>query len=133
MLRDEKVGISNPGGWGVIGGGVEEGETPDQAIMREIKEETNMEVTDLHKWIELPEVRQTLYWSKLNRMQVEQIKLGNEGQRLEFISVDEIENLPTSEINHQYFMKFKPKFKELIEQVASENEKIGGETFEDLA
>lgn len=130
MLRDDKPGIANPGGWGVIGGGVEEGETPDQAIVREVKEETNIDLVRYHKWFEIPEVHQTIYWAKLTSMQVSQIKIG-EGQRLEFISVDEIENLPTSEINHQYFMKFKPKFKELIEQLASENEKIGGENFED--
>lgn len=37
-------------GWVVPGGGAEEGESPRAAALREVKEETNLRVTDLRLW-----------------------------------------------------------------------------------
>lgn len=38
-LRDNKPGIPFPDCWDLIGGHVEEGETPEEALIREVKEE----------------------------------------------------------------------------------------------
>ncbi len=43
-LRDDKPGISFPGYWDLFGGRVEPGETPEQALVRELKEELNIDV-----------------------------------------------------------------------------------------
>jgi 8-oxo-dGTP diphosphatase len=45
-LRDNKAGIPHPGCWSLFGGGLEPGEDPYQAIMRELHEELNVIVTD---------------------------------------------------------------------------------------
>lgn len=45
-LRDNKPGIPFPGHWDLIGGHVEEGETPEQALVREVKEELNIDLKD---------------------------------------------------------------------------------------
>jgi len=45
-LRDNKPGIPFPQHWDLFGGHVEEGETPEQALLREIKEELNIELED---------------------------------------------------------------------------------------
>ena len=37
--RDDKPGIWYPGHWGCFGGGVEPGETPEEALSRELREE----------------------------------------------------------------------------------------------
>jgi 8-oxo-dGTP diphosphatase len=42
--RDDKPGIANPGAVTSFGGGIEPGETPEQATVREINEETNLDL-----------------------------------------------------------------------------------------
>ena len=44
--RDNKPDIPFPGYWDLIGGHVEDGETPEQALVREIKEELNIDFTN---------------------------------------------------------------------------------------
>ncbi len=45
--RDNKPGIPFPGHWDLIGGHVEEGETPEEALVREIKEELGINVINI--------------------------------------------------------------------------------------
>ena len=44
VLRDDKPNIINPDTWGILGGGIEKGETPLQALEREVKEESNIKI-----------------------------------------------------------------------------------------
>jgi 8-oxo-dGTP diphosphatase len=45
-LRDDKPGIPFPGYWDLIGGHVEEGETPEEALVREVKEELDIDLRE---------------------------------------------------------------------------------------
>ena len=44
LFRNKKKVDINKGKWMGVGGHIEKGETPDQALVREIKEETNLDV-----------------------------------------------------------------------------------------
>lgn len=44
--RDNKPDIPFPGHWDLIGGHVEDGETPEKALVREVKEELGLDIND---------------------------------------------------------------------------------------
>ena len=45
-LRDNKPGIPFPNHWDFFGGHVEDGETPEEALVREVKEELNYDLKE---------------------------------------------------------------------------------------
>jgi 8-oxo-dGTP diphosphatase len=50
QLRDDIPGIVAPGCWGLFGGHLDPGESPDQALRRELQEEINWCAGDLPFW-----------------------------------------------------------------------------------
>ena len=102
-LRDGKPGIPFPHHWDMIGGHVEEGETPDEALIREVREEINFDLKDysfFRKYLCLegdayPNIKY-IYHGQIN-FPVEEITL-LEGDRLQYFTREEIPDVKFANI-----------------------------------
>jgi 8-oxo-dGTP diphosphatase len=102
-LRDNKDWIPFPNHWDLIGGHVEEGETPEEGLVREIKEELGIEIPG-YKFYKIFECLtgdayeniKYIYTGKIN-IPIEEITLF-EGQYARYFSRDELPSLPFANI-----------------------------------
>ena len=92
-LRDDRPDLPYPGQWDLVGGAVEAGETLVEAAIREIKEEIDLDITDLEYFGEYPElVHNNVFVAPLN-LPLEAIEL-NEGQCLRYATAEQRFSLP---------------------------------------
>jgi 8-oxo-dGTP diphosphatase len=102
-LRDNKPGIPFPNHWDLIGGHVEEGETPDEALVREVKEELDIDLKEYTFFKEYEclsgdayENIKYIYSGKIN-IPIEEITL-LEGERPQYFSREEIPDIKFANI-----------------------------------
>jgi len=102
-LRDNKSWIPFPNHWDLIGGHVEEGETPEEALVREYKEELDLDLKEysfFRKYECLTgdayENIKYIYYGKLN-IPIEEVTL-LEGERPQYFSRKEIPDLKFANI-----------------------------------
>jgi 8-oxo-dGTP diphosphatase len=102
-LRDNKSWIPFPHHWDLIGGHVEEGETPEEALVREVKEELDIDLKEysFYKKFECLtgdayENIKYIYSGKIN-VPIEEITL-LEGERAQYFSKEEIQGLKFANI-----------------------------------
>ena len=91
LLRDNKIDIPFPNMWDIPGGKVEEGESPEKAIRREMMEEIsikNLGEINLFKIITSENLTDHIFWKKLD-LNPHEIDL-KEGQRIEYFNLDRI-------------------------------------------
>ena len=110
-LRDNKSGIPFPDHWDLIGGHVEEGETPEEALVREFKEELGLDLKEysFYKKYECLtgdayENIKYIYSGKIN-LPVEEITL-LEGVRPQYFSKEEIPNVRFANILRSIVMEY---------------------------
>lgn len=110
-LRDNKPGIPFPDHWDLIGGHVEMGETPDEALVREVKEELDIDLKD-YKFYKVFECFKGdayenikyIYSAKIN-IPIEEVTL-LEGVRAQYFSKDEIPNVKFANILKDIVMDY---------------------------
>jgi 8-oxo-dGTP diphosphatase len=110
-LRDNKPTIPFPDHWDLIGGHVEEGETPEQALVREVKEELDInlkEYTFYRKYECLTgdayENIKYIYTGRIN-IPIEEITL-LEGVRPQYFNREEIPGVKFANILKSIVMDF---------------------------
>jgi len=119
QLRDFKEGIESPGHWGFFAGHVEQGESPEQTIWREIKEELCWHPEAFQHLGDLTfgERRMHVFVCQLKN-DIESLKL-MEGEEIGVFSPEEIianklysksrkATFPITEISKKVFDKFCP-------------------------
>jgi 8-oxo-dGTP diphosphatase len=94
--RDDKPGIAHPGCWAGFGGAVEEGESVEEALRREVLEETGLVIEEPRLLTEAVDVEGggrlvSLFYVR-GSFKPEQIEL-HEGAGVGVHSLDEIDNL----------------------------------------
>lgn len=98
QLRDDRPGISLPGHWALFAGQVEQNESPDQAILREIEEELSWRPPALHWFSESvqslprphkPVVRRIWYQGMLPGSDLSLLRQ-TEGQEMRLFTLDEM-------------------------------------------
>ena len=102
-LRDNKPDIPFPDHWDLIGGHIEEGETPEEALIREVKEELDIDLKDYTFYKRYDcltgdayENIKYIYYGKIN-LPIEEITL-MEGVRPQYFSRAEIPNVKFANI-----------------------------------
>lgn len=102
-LRDNKPGIPFPDHWDLIGGHVEDGETPEEALVREVKEELDLDLKEYAFYRKYEcltgdayENIKYIYCGKIN-IPIEEITL-LEGVRPQYFPRDEIPNVKFANI-----------------------------------
>jgi len=110
-LRDNKPGIPFPGYWDLIGGHVEDGETPEEALIREVKEELNIDLSDYTFYKEYEcltgdayENTKYVYTGKIN-IPIEEITL-LEGDYARYFSYSEIPDVKFANILKSIVMDY---------------------------
>lgn len=76
QLRDNIPTIIHPGCWALFGGHLETGETPESALIREIQEEIDYQITDFHKFVRHQEgnIIRHVYYAPL-KVEIKQLTL----------------------------------------------------------
>lgn len=110
-LRDNKPDIPFPDHWDLIGGHVEEGETPEEALVREVKEELDIDLKEYvfyKKYVCLTgdayENIKYIYCGKIN-LPVEEITL-LEGVYPKYFTREEIPNVKFANILKSIVMDY---------------------------
>ncbi|HEX2976872.1 MAG TPA: NUDIX domain-containing protein [Bacteroidales bacterium] len=110
-LRDNKPDIPFPDHWDLIGGHVEKGETPEEALIREVKEEIDIDLKD-YQFFRIYECLtgdayeniKYIYSGKIN-LPLEKITL-LEGVRARFFKKEEIPDVKFANILKSIVMDF---------------------------
>ncbi|MCX6763855.1 MAG: NUDIX domain-containing protein [Candidatus Moranbacteria bacterium] len=114
FLRDDIPTIRYPNCWDILGGHVEENETPEECIIREMKEEINYDLVHprLYKVSDMGDRIEHTFWEKVN-WNIAEITL-NEGQKLKWFMEEEIKNTPEEKIAFNFKPLILEFFKEKI-------------------
>jgi len=105
ILKRKSDDIWEPNKWGLVGGGVEQGETPEQGFIREVSEETNLSIKKPIFCFETIENEYKVYVYVAMTAQPENIQLNHEHTAYSWITLKDIDKYKTTPKMKEYFIK----------------------------
>lgn len=126
QLRDDNPNIANPNVWGFVGGGIEEGETPEEAIRRELREEIGIVPRHL-TCIGHTTDNKFRFIAYLDDEEAEKLVLG-EGQEIRFFRPEEVSDMALSPRVKIFFETYRSGVEKLIRRERVSAEDFGLET-----
>ncbi|MBM3205672.1 NUDIX domain-containing protein [Candidatus Shapirobacteria bacterium] len=129
ILRDNKPNIPSPNKWGLPGGAIEKNESILKAIKRELKEEISIvpkKIIYLGKQTYEEGSEVFRYFSKLTKNEFQNVKLGSEGQKLEFFRLNEVNKLDLAGYSTEYFLNYFDQIREFVEKDKIPDKKLLG-------
>jgi 8-oxo-dGTP pyrophosphatase MutT (NUDIX family) len=117
LLRD--IDDTNPNEWGLPGGGTDIGETSEETLKRELQEEASITAKNYVFLFNRPSVgiinkTVDIYYVPLTEANIASMKLGDEGQKLEFFALDEVANLDLVPSLKKYLPKYKAALEKFL-------------------
>ncbi|MFA6415053.1 MAG: NUDIX domain-containing protein [Candidatus Paceibacterota bacterium] len=121
QLRDDNPDILNPNKWGFVGGGIDQGEKPEEAIERECMEEIGIIPNSL-MYIGHTSDSKFRFYAYLSDQEVEKLHLG-EGQEIRFFAPHEMSELNTTPRVKAFFNEYRQAVEKFInrEEVTAED------------
>ena len=113
LHREDKPGIGSPNKWSFVGGVVEIGEAPEEAIVRETKEEIGYDVKELllFRVYNDPEIQRYVYIGKIDK-KLSELRL-TEGDNMGFFTIKNALKMTLSKNTRRYIQDYfyQQKFK----------------------
>lgn len=118
LQKRDKAAARLPGYWGFFGGAVEKGESPEQAAIREAKEELDIDVADpillLEESFFDPDLGNAKKYIFLVKFIPSMILKLNEGEAMEWFSFNEIEGLLLVDHDRNSLLRISEKIEQLF-------------------
>ena len=114
QLRDDSPAIFFPNHWGFFGGAIEQGETPKDAVAREVEEELTL-VVDKNRFSDCGKIEMQIsnfclfryfFYVKLSQHEIATIRL-TEGQEFGIFSSAEINSLQLTPYDEYFYSIWK--------------------------
>lgn len=95
LHRDDVPNISDPDCWGLVGGHSKVGETAEETLRREVREEVGLNIHNPEFLINMPDGGYDLhmYRVELSDDDLKYLRLGDESQAMGFFDLNEIKSL----------------------------------------
>ena len=106
LHRDNKPGLAVKNKWSFVGGHVDEGETPEEAVVRETKEEIDFDLKafSLFKIYENPDVFSYVFVGKINKKLFELTLY--EGNGMGFFTIEDALEMNISKNTKKYIEEY---------------------------
>ncbi len=117
MLRDNNPAIAYPNTWNTPGGGIEEGESPEEALVRELQEEiglTPSSVINLGTTTYIDGSLVHRFYIPVTDDELALIHLVGEGQKIGWFTLEELFKLNVSPHSFVYYTTHKRDIEEII-------------------